>query len=145
MKFVFSNQDYLTSKSLLSYHIFMGIFTMWLSLEQLYLNKNNLNRIYYPDKNRMPEFLGGNELQKESLMPFENLCCLLLGNIFNLYVLCLLYFCCLVSVFVLLTYSLHVSGGNNIEDLASVDSLNTFPKLVVRLCCVNHYYSSKYG
>jgi hypothetical protein len=118
---------------------------MWLSLEQLYLNKNNLNRIYYPDKNRMPEFLGGNELQKESLMPFENLCCLLLGNIFNLYVLCLLYFCCLVSVFVLLTYSLHASGGNNIEDLASVDSLNTFPKLVVRLCCVNHYYSSKYG
>lgn len=123
----------------------MGIVTMWLSLEQLYLNKNNLNRIYYPDKNRMPEFLGGNELQKESLMPFENLCCLLLGNIFNLYVLCLLYFCFLVSVFILLTCSLHASGGNNIEDLASVDSLNTFPKLVVRLCCVNHYYSSKYG
>ncbi|XP_059451695.1 tubulin-folding cofactor E [Corylus avellana] len=69
------------------------------SLEQLYLNKNNLNRIYYPNKNRMPEFLGGNELQKESPMPFENLCCLLLG-------------------------------GNNIEDLTSVDSLNTFPKLV---------------
>ncbi|KAE8022275.1 hypothetical protein FH972_008087 [Carpinus fangiana] len=48
---------------------------------------------------RMLEFLGGNELQKESPMPFENLRCLLLG-------------------------------GNNIEDLASVDSLNTFPKLV---------------
>lgn len=68
-------------------------------LEQLYLNKNNLNRIYYPDNNRIHEFLGGYESQKESYMPFKNLCCLLLG-------------------------------GNNIEDLASVDSLNSFPKLV---------------
>ncbi|KAG6657042.1 tubulin-folding cofactor E isoform X1 [Carya illinoinensis] len=72
----------------------------WLrSLEQLHLNKNNLNRIYYLDNDRMDELLGGNESQKESYTPFENLRSLLLG-------------------------------GNNIMDLASVDSLNAFPKLV---------------
>lgn len=30
----------------------------------------------------------------------------------------------------------HASGGNNIEDLASVDSLNSFPMLKVRFCVV---------
>ena len=47
-------------------------------------------------------------------------------------------FCSLMSVSGLLAYSLHASGGNNIEDLASVDSLNSFPKLVVRFCYINH-------
>ncbi|XP_047342032.1 tubulin-folding cofactor E [Impatiens glandulifera] len=55
-------------------------------LEQLYLNKNTLNKIWYPDH--------GNNHQ-----PFQNLRCLLLGS-------------------------------NNISDLASVDSLNSFPSLV---------------
>ncbi|KAK7852792.1 tubulin-folding cofactor e [Quercus suber] len=68
-------------------------------LEQLHLNKNNLNRIYYPPNTRIHEFLGGNESQKERKL-FTSLRCLLLG-------------------------------GNNIEDLASVDALNSFPKLVV--------------
>lgn len=72
---------------------------MWLSLEQLYLNKNNLNRIYYPDKNRMPEFLGGNEVQKESHTPFEHLRCLLLGNIFNLYAPCAYFIFAVLLVF----------------------------------------------
>ncbi|KAM3729408.1 hypothetical protein ACB098_12G009100 [Castanea mollissima] len=67
-------------------------------LEQLHLNKNNLNRIYYPHNTRIHEFLGGNESQKERKL-FTNLRCLLLG-------------------------------GNNIEDLASVDVLNSFTKLV---------------
>ena len=72
---------------------------MWSSLEQLYLNKNNLNHIYYPDKNRMLEFLGGNELQKESPMPFENLRCLLLGNKFNLYAHCSYFLFAVLLVF----------------------------------------------
>lgn len=57
--------------------------------------------------------------------------------------LCLLYFHCLTSVSGLLAYWLHASGSNNIMDLASVDSLNAFPKLVVRFyyvhqCLYNH-------
>ncbi|KAM7279303.1 hypothetical protein ACFE04_006437 [Oxalis oulophora] len=55
------------------------------SLEQLYLNKNKLTHIFYSSC--------------ESHVPFQNLCCLLLG-------------------------------GNNIEDMASVDSLNHFPNLI---------------
>ncbi|KAK4265484.1 hypothetical protein QN277_026533 [Acacia crassicarpa] len=67
------------------------------SLEQLYLNKNCLNCIHYPDH------AGKYESEVTCHKPFQNLRCLLLG-------------------------------GNNIGDLASVDSLNLFPKLMdVRL------------
>ncbi|EEF36877.1 tubulin-folding cofactor E [Ricinus communis] len=71
------------------------------SLEQLYLNKNRLKRIFYPDADTIDKLLTGSESNVE--IPFQNLRCLLLG-------------------------------GNRIEDLASVDSLNSFPRLVdVRL------------
>ncbi|XP_054806442.1 tubulin-folding cofactor E isoform X1 [Prosopis cineraria] len=64
------------------------------SLEQLYLNKNCLNCIHYPDHSGV---------EVTCPKPFQNLRCLLLG-------------------------------GNNIGDMASIDSLNFFPKLVdVRL------------
>ncbi|KAF7838029.1 tubulin-folding cofactor E isoform X1 [Senna tora] len=67
------------------------------SLEQLYLNKNCLNCIHYPDN------ASQHELEMTCHRPFQNLRCLLLG-------------------------------GNNIGDLASIDAINLFPKLVnVRL------------
>uniref|UniRef100_A0A5B7B8U5 CAP-Gly domain-containing protein n=1 Tax=Davidia involucrata TaxID=16924 RepID=A0A5B7B8U5_DAVIN len=73
------------------------------SLEQLHLNKNNLNHIWYPDHDTIHELLNGYESPEKSYQPFQNLRCLLLGS-------------------------------NNIEDLASIDSLNSFPSLVdVRL------------
>ncbi|GMI85088.1 PFIFFERLING, TUBULIN-FOLDING COFACTOR E [Hibiscus trionum] len=53
------------------------------SLEQLYLNKNKLNSIFYPDKNKILELLANQE-----------------------------------------------SWSNEISDLASIDSLNSFPKLI---------------
>ncbi|KAJ0095427.1 hypothetical protein Patl1_15473 [Pistacia atlantica] len=69
------------------------------SLEQLYLNKNNLSRIYYPDDDAICKLLGASESHEKSYMPFQNLRCLLLGN-------------------------------NKIEDPASIDTLNCFPKLM---------------
>ncbi|KAH9746298.1 Tubulin-folding cofactor E [Citrus sinensis] len=69
------------------------------SLEQLYLNKNNLNRIYYPNNDTIHELVSAHESHEESYLPFQNLCCLLLGS-------------------------------NMIEDLASIDSLDSFPKLM---------------
>ncbi|KAF8411905.1 hypothetical protein HHK36_004463 [Tetracentron sinense] len=69
------------------------------SLEQLHLNKNNLNHIFYSDLDTRHDFLNCYERPEEFCRPFENLRCLLLG-------------------------------GNNIEDLASVDSLNSFPILM---------------
>ncbi|XP_050219249.1 tubulin-folding cofactor E [Mercurialis annua] len=67
------------------------------SLEQLHLNKNKLNQIFYPDASAIKKLLSGSESNVQ--VPFQSLRSLLLG-------------------------------GNNIEDLASVDSLNSFPKLV---------------
>ncbi|KAL5569494.1 hypothetical protein UlMin_026069 [Ulmus minor] len=73
------------------------------SLEQLHLNKNKLNHIFYPDDDKIHELARGCELYEKSDKPFQYLRCLLLG-------------------------------GNNIEDLVSIDSLNLFPNLVdVRL------------
>lgn len=69
------------------------------SLEQLHLNKNNLNYIRYPDTDAIHKLLGGYESVEKSYVPFQNLRCLLLG-------------------------------GNNIGDLASIGSLNCFPRLV---------------
>lgn len=69
------------------------------SLEELHLNKNNLNHIFYPDHDTIDKLVGGDESHDQSCIPFQNLRCLLLG-------------------------------GNNIDDLASVDSLNSFPKLI---------------
>ncbi|GMJ11703.1 PFIFFERLING, TUBULIN-FOLDING COFACTOR E [Hibiscus trionum] len=69
------------------------------SLEQLYLNKNKLNSIFYPDKKKIQEFLGNQESCEESYLLFQNLRCLLLGS-------------------------------NEISDPASIDSLNSFPKLI---------------
>ncbi|XP_059659317.1 tubulin-folding cofactor E [Cornus florida] len=69
------------------------------SLEQLYLNKNNLKRIWYSDHNGMHALPNGSESIEKSYKPFQSLRCLLLGS-------------------------------NNIEDLASIDSLNSFPSLM---------------
>ncbi|KAJ6297210.1 hypothetical protein OIU78_022857 [Salix suchowensis] len=69
------------------------------SLEELHLNKNNLNHIFYPDHDTINKMVGGDESHDQSCIPFQNLRCLLLG-------------------------------GNDMEDLASVDSLNSFPKLI---------------
>ncbi|KAI4296992.1 hypothetical protein L6164_036905 [Bauhinia variegata] len=67
-------------------------------LEQLYLNKNCLNCIFYPNNDMHHELVNyTSEVTNHKL--FQNLRCLLLG-------------------------------GNKIEDLTSVDSLNSFPKLV---------------
>ncbi|KAK0574922.1 hypothetical protein LWI29_030971 [Acer saccharum] len=68
------------------------------SLEKLYLNKNKLNHVHYPDKDTIHEPLGAYESHEKSYIPFQKLSCLLLGS-------------------------------NNIEDLASIDSLNLFPDL----------------
>ncbi|KAL8125166.1 hypothetical protein AgCh_012732 [Apium graveolens] len=68
------------------------------SLEQLHLNKNSLNCIRYPDNDAIQKLASGCESFDNNVVPFPNLCCLLLG-------------------------------GNDIGDLASVDSLNSFPKL----------------
>ncbi|CAH9051348.1 unnamed protein product [Cuscuta europaea] len=73
------------------------------SLEQLFLNHNNISCIWYPDNVTMYETLNVDECIAESSRPFKNLHSLLLGN-------------------------------NNIKDLESVDSLNSFPDLLdVRL------------
>ncbi|XP_062091919.1 tubulin-folding cofactor E [Humulus lupulus] len=69
------------------------------SLEQLHLNKNNLSCISYSDDGRLHELSRSSESHEKTDKPFQNLCCLLLGN-------------------------------NNLEDLASIDALNFFPKLV---------------
>ncbi|KAK6918072.1 CAP Gly-rich domain [Dillenia turbinata] len=69
------------------------------SLEQLYLTKNNLRKIFYPDHQKMQEVFNDYKSIESSHQPFQNLHCLLLGC-------------------------------NNIEDVASVDSLNLFPSLV---------------
>lgn len=39
-------------------------------------------------------------------------------------------------------FRIHPSGGNDIGDLASVDSLNLFPKLVVKFIPRSVYYVS---
>ncbi|CAH9122536.1 unnamed protein product [Cuscuta epithymum] len=73
------------------------------SLEQLFLNHNNISCIWYPDNVTMYETLNVDECNTKSSRPFKNLHSLLLGN-------------------------------NNIKDLESVDSLNSFPDLLdVRL------------
>ncbi|XP_051123574.1 tubulin-folding cofactor E isoform X1 [Andrographis paniculata] len=73
------------------------------SLEQLYLNYNNLNHIWYPECEKLDEPSNEIESPGKSFRPFENLHGLSLGS-------------------------------NNIEDLGSVDSLNSFPNLMdVRL------------
>ncbi|KAK4413434.1 Tubulin-folding cofactor E [Sesamum alatum] len=69
------------------------------SLEQLFLNNNNLNHVWYPDCGKLDEPDNGYESHEKSVRPFK-----------SLRGLCL--------------------GGNNIEDLESVDSLNSFPNLV---------------
>ncbi|KAE9452343.1 hypothetical protein C3L33_15756, partial [Rhododendron williamsianum] len=67
------------------------------SLEQLHLNKNSINHLWYPEYDTVHDQLGCESVETSG-RPFQNLRCLLLG-------------------------------GNNIEDLASVDSLNSFPNL----------------
>ncbi|XP_068647761.1 tubulin-folding cofactor E [Aristolochia californica] len=49
------------------------------SLKELHLNKNNLERIYYPVSGRQGS-ISGCELEKKCIMPFQNLRCLLLGG-----------------------------------------------------------------
>lgn len=50
------------------------------SLEQLHLNNNNLNQVFYPDGGMMLELLNGHESHERGHKPFQNLCCLLLGG-----------------------------------------------------------------
>ncbi|KAK6116733.1 hypothetical protein DH2020_049553 [Rehmannia glutinosa] len=70
------------------------------SLEQIFLNNNNLNRLWYPDCGKLDERYNGCESHEKSFRPFSSLRGLSLG-------------------------------GNNIEDLESVDSLNSFPNLMI--------------
>ncbi|KAL8257147.1 hypothetical protein R6Q59_029188 [Mikania micrantha] len=63
-------------------------------LEQLHLNKNNIEHIWYPTTD------------EAQYKPFQNLRCLLIG-------------------------------GNKIEDLASIDALNSYPSLVDIRCSEN--------
>jgi hypothetical protein len=49
-------------------------------LEELHLNKNNLNHIFYPDHDTIDKLVGGDESHDQSCIPFQNLRCLLLGN-----------------------------------------------------------------
>lgn len=65
------------------------------SLEQLYLNKNNLKHIFYPSKHPTTG-LDDNNVNETSPVPFENLQCLLLGKsqrayLLNLQPLCFQY------------------------------------------------------
>ncbi|KAJ4960458.1 hypothetical protein NE237_020368 [Protea cynaroides] len=50
------------------------------SLEQLHLNKNNLNCIFYPDYDLCLDLHIGQEMIEKGFRPFENLRCLLLGG-----------------------------------------------------------------
>lgn len=49
-------------------------------LAKLFLNKNDLNSIWYPHDNALPEPGHNQELPEKSCLPFENLRCLLLGG-----------------------------------------------------------------
>ncbi|KAH6775182.1 tubulin folding cofactor E / Pfifferling [Perilla frutescens var. hirtella] len=69
------------------------------SLEQLFLNNNNLNHIWYPDCGKLDEPYNECGSQERSIRPFKSLRSLSLG-------------------------------GNNIEDLESIDALNFFPNLM---------------
>ncbi|KAI9169110.1 hypothetical protein LWI28_007116 [Acer negundo] len=50
------------------------------SLEKLYLNKNKLNHVHYPNKDTIHEPLGAYESHEKSYIPFQKLSCLLLGS-----------------------------------------------------------------
>nr|GEV60420.1 tubulin-folding cofactor E [Tanacetum cinerariifolium] len=80
-------------------------------LEQLHLNKNNIEHIWYPAADELPY---SSESPDESYKPFQNLCCLLIG-------------------------------GNKIEDVASVDALNSYPSLVDVRCSDNPATDPKRG
>ncbi|XP_071710578.1 tubulin-folding cofactor E [Rutidosis leptorrhynchoides] len=71
-------------------------------LEQLHLNKNNIERIWYPTTDELP------------YKPFQSLRCLLIGS-------------------------------NKIEDVASIDALNSFPALVDIRCSENPTTDPKRG
>lgn len=105
-----------------------------LSLEQLFLNNNNLNRVWYPDCGKLDEQHNGCE-SLESFRPFTSLHSLSLGTIMELTVQSFYtwYICMLEELADWLLFS----GGNNIEDLESVDSLNCFPNLMVSTTFVN--------
>lgn len=94
----------------------------FLSLEHLYLNKNKLSRIFHS--------VNGNESPKKSSDPFPSLRCLLLGNHFKCYAPFHE-----IWPFISLPLLFFFAGANNIGDLASVDALNVFPKLVVLIFC----------
>ncbi|XP_042516490.1 tubulin-folding cofactor E isoform X2 [Macadamia integrifolia] len=50
------------------------------NLEQLHLNKNNLNHVFYPDYDPWLDLHNGEEMMKNHYKPFENIRCLLLGG-----------------------------------------------------------------
>lgn len=72
-------------------------------LEQLHLNKNSIERIWYPAADELPYSSGSPD---KSYKPFQNLRCLLIG-------------------------------ANKIEDVASIDALNSYPSLVDIRCSEN--------
>ncbi|KAJ9567752.1 hypothetical protein OSB04_003718 [Centaurea solstitialis] len=72
-------------------------------LEQLHLNKNSLQRIWYPAADEFPYSSGSPD---KSYKPFQNFRCLLIG-------------------------------ANKIEDVASIDALNSYPSLVDIRCSEN--------
>ncbi|KAL6512162.1 hypothetical protein OROGR_021759 [Orobanche gracilis] len=72
------------------------------SLEQLFLNNNNINHVWYPACGKLDEPCNGSEPHEKSSRAFSSLRGLFLG-------------------------------GNNIEDLESVDSLNSFPNLMMEI------------
>lgn len=49
------------------------------SLEQLYLNKNGINRLWYPEYDTVRDHLGCESVESSG-RPFQNLRCLLLGK-----------------------------------------------------------------
>lgn len=107
------------------------IFVLTFSLEQLYLNHNNLSCIWYPNHDTLHETLNGDECLGKSSKPFMNLHSLLLGNTINIFtVVTFLSSCCLAKALVGCFFFVH-TGNNDIKDVESVDSLNYFPNLLV--------------
>ncbi|GKA22347.1 tubulin-folding cofactor E, partial [Tanacetum coccineum] len=80
-------------------------------LEQLHLNKNNIEHIWYPAADELPY---SSESPDKSYKPFQNLRCLLIG-------------------------------GNKIEDVASIDALNSYPSLADVRCSDNPATDPKRG
>lgn len=103
------------------------------SLEQLFLNNNNLNHIRYPDCGKLDEPYNECGSQDRSIRPFKSLRSLSLGIVIGFFNMIILNLVLFHARQILISYCLLFSGGNNIEDLQSIDSLNFFPILIVSI------------